>query len=128
VAVPADARIVSAYVQFQVDEVSTGRAALTVKGLDSDSAARFTATRESISSRDRTTASVAWHPPPWPEVERQGADQRTPDLSEVVQEIVDRPGWETGNALGLVITGEGRRTARSFETGPPAILHVEYRR
>ena len=126
VAVPADARIVSAYVQFQVDEVSTDSAALTVEGFDSNSAAPFRAMRRDISSRSRTAASVAWTPPEWPKQKEEGADQRTPDLSEVVQEIVDRAGWETGNALGLVITGEGRRTARSFETGPPAVLHVEY--
>ena len=42
------------------------------------------------------------------------------------QEIVDRPGWSSGNALVIMISGAGERVAESFEgTGAP-VLHVEY--
>jgi Calcineurin-like phosphoesterase len=125
--VPARARIVSAYLQFQVDEVSTNAAALTVAGVADDSAAPFTAARGNLSSRPRTAARVSWLPRPWPVVGQQGNDQRTPNLAPLVQEIVNRPGWRRGNALAVLITGTGRRAARSFESGPPALLHVEYR-
>ena len=55
-------------------------------------------------------------------------DQRTPDLAPVLQEIVGRPGWASANALALVITGSGTRTASATERGPAKapVLHVEY--
>ena len=72
--------------------------------------------------------SVAWSPDDWTSSQAAGADQRTPELTTLVQEIVDRPGWSSGNALVLVITGSGTRTARSYDGTPSraAVLEVEY--
>jgi hypothetical protein len=46
----------------------------------------------------------------------------------VIQEIVSRPGWVSGNALALIVTGSGKRTAESFngDAAGAALLHVEY--
>ena len=41
----------------------------------------------------------------------------------MLQEIVDRPGWSTGNALALIVTGTGSRVAESYDGGaarPPS--------
>jgi hypothetical protein len=70
-----------------------------------------------ISSRPRTTATVAWAPAPWTTVNEAGANQRTPTLATIVQEIVSRPGWASGNAMAFVITGTGTRTASAFDDG-----------
>jgi hypothetical protein len=62
-------------------------------------------------------------------VREAGPDQQTPDLSPVIQEIVDRPGWSSGNALAIIITGSGKRVAESFNgdaNGAP-LLHLRYR-
>ena len=49
-----------------------------------------------------------------------GADQRTPDLSAVVQEVVDRPGWARGNALVVLVSGTGKRAAvAAWRAGAP---------
>ena len=71
---------------------------------------------------------VSWSPPPWPTEGLAGADQRSPDLSDIIQVIINRPGWERGNALALVITGSGRRVADSHNGNSEgvALLHVEY--
>ncbi len=55
----------------------------------------------------------------------------TPDLSPVVQEIVNRNGWASGNAITFIIdkiSGSGVRYARSFDGYNPsaALFHVEY--
>jgi len=57
-----------------------------------------------------------------------GANQRTPELAGVVQEIVTRSDWASGNAMVFIITGTGHRTAESFEgkAAAAALLHVEY--
>jgi hypothetical protein len=49
-------------------------------------------------------------------------------MSAVIQEIVDRPGWSSGNALAILITGSGKRVAESFDgdaSGAP-LLHLRY--
>src|SRR5262249_28731317 len=73
------------------------------------------------------TASVAWTPNAWTSGQA-GTGQRTPDLSAVIQEIVNRSGWASGNAIALVITGTGARTAFTYDgsTTQAAVLHLEY--
>ena len=58
---------------------------------------------------------VRWQPKPWNEKSAAAADQRTPDLAPLVQEIIDRPGWRKDNAIALLIAGSGKRVAKSFD-------------
>jgi PKD repeat protein len=127
VSVPSGSTIDSAYVQFTTDEVTTGATSLTVRGEASGNAGTFTTATFNVSSRLRTAASVPWVPAAWNTVGETGQNQRTPDLSAVVQEIVNRADWASGNALAVIVTGTGRRTARAFELGPAPVLHVVYR-
>ena len=126
--IPQGASIVNAYLQFQADETGSGETLLTIQGQDTDNAPTFTTSRGDISSRPRTTAAVAWSPAEWTAVGEVGPDQRTPDIAVVIQEIVNRPGWSSGNSLVIVITGTGSRVAESYngdQAGVP-LLHVEY--
>ncbi len=128
VAIPPAATITKAYLQFQVDQAVSIPTALIVEGEAADNPATFAATSFNISSRPRTTAAVSWAPPPWPTVGQAGPDQQTPDLAPVIQEIVGRPGWASGNAMVLMVRGTGKRVAESYN-GLPAgapLLHVEY--
>jgi hypothetical protein len=128
VAIPAGAMISSAYIQFQVDEVNSGDAQLVIRGQAADDASTFDNVSGDISSRSVTNALSGWSPPDWPDVGVAGVDQRTPNIAAVVQEIVNRSGWSSGNSLAVIITGSGERTAESFdgdESGAP-LLHIEY--
>jgi hypothetical protein len=125
--VPPGATITRAYVQFEVDEVTTGTSvSLTVRGQKALNPATFTTATGNISARPRTTASVAWSPPAWPTVQVAGADQRTPDLSAVIREVIAQTGWTSGNAMAIIITGTGKRTAESLDGTRAPVLHVEY--
>jgi hypothetical protein len=128
VAVPQGATISNAYIQFQCDEVSTGVSSLTIRGQDIDDAPGFTSTAFDISSRTVTTASVAWSPPDWNTVDEAGTNQRTADISSIIQEIVNRPGWISGNDIVIIFTGTGTRTAESYDGSSAAapLLHVEH--
>ena len=44
-----------------------------------------------------------------------GALEPTPDLTSLVQEIVDRAAWSSGNAMAFIIAGSGQRTAISVD-------------
>jgi hypothetical protein len=126
--VPQGATIVSAYVQFQVDETDSLAALLTIEGQAIDHALAFSSARWNISSRARTAAAVLWSPPPWNTEGAAGPDQRTPDLSPIIQEIVGRPGWVSGNALALIVTGDGVRVAESYngDASSAPLLHLAY--
>ena len=126
--IPQGADITNAYVQFKVDEVTTGDCNLTIWGEDVDNASQLTTGTNDISSRTRTTASVGWEPNIWDTAGEEGVNQRTPDISSAIEEVVGRGGWSYGNALVVVLTGTGERTAESYNgdsAGAP-LLHVEY--
>jgi hypothetical protein len=126
--IPQGATIAKAYVQFKVDETATEATSLTIQGQADDNALTFTSSSGNISSRSRITAVVAWSPVAWTAVGEADLDQRTPDISPVIQEIVNRPGWSLGNSLAIIISGNGRRIAEAYngdQAGAP-LLHVEY--
>ena len=126
--VPQGATIQSAFIQFTADETQSGTTNLEIRGQAVDSAATFTTATDDVTSRTVTTAVVAWTPDPWSNVGAAGPDERTPDISPIVQEIVSRPLWLFGNDLAVIITGTGRRTAETFEGAPTqaALLHITY--
>ena len=128
VTVPRGATITRAYVQFQVDETTSIATSLTIQGQAADNAPTFAGTSGNITSRARTTSSVTWSPPAWPVAGAAGADQQTPSLTSIVQEIVSRPGWNSGNSLVLIISGTGERVAEAYEGLPSAapLLRVEF--
>ncbi|CAN7330447.1 RTX toxin [Mesorhizobium amorphae] len=125
--IPQGAIITSAYIQFQANEAKTGATSLLIKGEDVDDASAFTSVKFNVSSRATTDASTAWTPDPWT-AGAQGLAERTPDLSAVVQEIVNRSGWAALNDMAFLITGTGTRTADSYEYSPASapLLHIEY--
>jgi len=125
--IPQGASITAAYIQFASKESQSEATTLSFRGQAADNPVAFDSTAFNISTRPRTTASMAWSPLPWNTGE-VGPNQRTPDLSAVIQEVVNRPGWLSGNALVIVVTGSGHRTAYSWDgtpTGAP-LLHIEY--
>ncbi len=126
--IPRDATILSASVQFQVDEISSESTSLTIHGHVADNALTFSSSSRNISARPRTAAAVAWSPATWTTVGQAASDQKTPDLAPVIQEIVSRPGWVGGNSLAIIVTGSGRRVAEAYDGDPlgAPLLVVKY--
>ncbi len=113
--IPQGANIVSAAIQFTVDEVvNVNPFDLTIYGEDSDDAVTFSSSTNDVSNRPLTTASVTWSPPDWLAVGDNGAAQKTVDISSVIQEIVDRPNFSTNSAIAIIIDGVGTRIAESY--------------
>ncbi|MEH0154203.1 Ig-like domain-containing protein [Limibacter armeniacum] len=127
-AIPQGAVINTANIQFTVDETANESGTKYIYAHDTDNASAFTTSASNVSSRSKTTASVSWSPATWSSVGASGADQRTPDLKGVVQEVVNRSGWNAGNAMAFVIEGSGKRTAEAYEgsSSLAALLNVTY--
>lgn len=129
VRVPQGAEIVRAYVQFTADEVQRGATRVVVRAQASDHAPAFRSTRHNVAYRAKTSRRVVWQPAPWTRVGDAGAAQRTPDLAGVLQEVIDRPGWQPGNSVVLTFTGGyGLRVAQAFDRSRSAApcLVLEY--
>ncbi len=128
VTVPPRAEIVDAYLQFTVDEVTTGATQLVIRGEARGDAAPFANVARHLSGRATTAARVAWAPAAWRTIDAAGAAQQTPSLGAVVQEIVDRPDYNAGNAMAFLVTGSGKRTARATESAAAKAprLVIEY--
>ena len=126
--IPQGAKILNAYIQFQVDEITSEQTSLLIQGENVDDAQPFSSSARNISSRTRTSYAVGWWPAEWTTVGEAGLDQRTSDISSIIMEIVDRPGWTSGNSLAVIITGNGERVAESYDGDPSGapLLHVEY--
>ena len=126
--VPENAIITKAYIQFKVDERSVNDADIIIHGESTANALGFTKTDYNISDRNKTNTSVSWSPAGWNIVEAAGEEQRTPDLTAIVQEIVSETGWNSGNAMVFIFTGSGTRTAEAYNGDPAGapMLYLEY--
>ena len=121
------ATVEAAYIEFKADGSDSAATSLTIRGEAIDSADTFRTSKGNISERPLTSATVVWDEvTPW----EAGQTYRTPDLSTIVQEIIDRNGWSPGNSVAFVVAGSGVRTAESFESRPAdaPLLRVEYAR
>jgi hypothetical protein len=117
--IPVGATIDSAWIVLSAHEGKSAEdvAIINITGEAADNATTFDE-ENLITDRPATTASVEWT------VEEDWIiyfPYRTPDLKEIIQEIVDRSGWAPGNALAFVLAGENQgpsnvENAREFES------------
>lgn len=143
--IPQGATITSAYLTFtsRLDTEGTTARTMIVGDKEPDAAAFSTlANYQARRGTDvggannnlRTTAEVYWdNIGPW----TPGNQYTSPDISSIIQEIIDQPGWTSGNHLALFWDDhEGRSDAvnyaardgysyRGSNTECPQ-LHVEY--
>ncbi|MDW3646863.1 MAG: CotH kinase family protein [Bacteroidia bacterium] len=124
---PQGVQIDRAYIQFSVDESSSSFCQVELRTEQIDNAAAFEEINQNVTNRDFSGAAVVWQISPWNSEFEQGAAQRSPDLKDIIQEIVDRSGWQGGNSIVVGITGSGTRTAISYNRDPDfaPVLHIE---
>ena len=123
VQVPPEAVIRNAYIQFHVDDDNDDTITNIIFGaLEANIDSSFKEEYFNISSHPRTVDSVLWTPPPWLYIHEEGPDQRTPDISSIIKEIISLDGWEAGNNMMLMITNptleKEHREAESFDGEP----------
>ena len=137
VTIPQGATITEAWVQFSADDINNPyhvpAVSVIVEGQLSPSPAVFTDAASDISRRSTTAASVVWDIPQWMTVDAQRPEERTPDISSIIQEIVNQPDWD-GDAIVLMFRdnpanpSQGTRESNSFSAGPSEAphLHISY--
>jgi hypothetical protein len=102
---------------------------LMIYGEDTDDAPNFLGLYPLVPHRTLTDASVAW------DIEQDWhADQWvwSPDIAPILQEIVDRPGWRSGNHIAVLILDDSDKggyrdlCARDAGADKAAVLHIVY--
>jgi hypothetical protein len=128
--VPKGAGVSNAYIEFTVDETKGGTepVSLIIEGELSPDAAGFSSTA-TVTKRPATTEKVVWVPLNWINV---GDVHETVNIAPVINEIIQQPGWEKGNALVIIIRDDPDNPSiglRCAEAGPgddSAMLHIEW--
>lgn len=127
--IPPGALITNAYLQFTANGNSKTYSLITIKGEDTDNSLPFSDLQQNISNRNTTESNITWGPfkNTWNESEN-GINQKTSNIKSIIQEIVNRNGYATNNAITLIITGIGEKRAYSFDGNQDksAELIVEY--
>lgn len=136
VQIPSDANITNAYIQFTVDETDSGTTNLVVEGEKNSNPSSYSGTTGDITNRTETDNNVSWNNvPAWNTVGEAGVDQRTPDLSDIIQELIGQSGWQSGNAMAIMIapgtncnSSGCQRTAEAYdgESAKAPLLHIEF--
>ncbi len=114
--IPKNAIITGAFLTFRginpvAPNTNSETTNLTIKGEAADNPGTFTTTAFNVSGRTKTTASVSWSPATW----SNAVNYNSTSITSIVQEIVNRSGWSSGNSMVFVISGTGSRSAYSYE-------------
>jgi hypothetical protein len=126
------ASITSAYIQFTADENDSDDVTLRVRGVDTDNAPAWSgayAVDNAVDTDDSdgyigTAASTVWTPAAWSSGEK--GDDTQVDVTDIVQEIVDRGGWVAVNDMAFAvqyISGDGKRVAERENDEPELIIN-----
>ncbi len=135
--IPQGTNIISASIQFTADgndyDMHSEATNLNIFVEASNNAIRYGGGVSNIGSRNYYDSNpVAWVPAPWITQNENGPAQKTPDLTNLVQMIVNRTGWRENNAIAFKIEGTGIRSAYAFNSArnnnnvEPAILKIQY--
>jgi len=111
------------------DEVKTNPTSLTIYGEKKIGAKTFLIDSHNISSRTKTNNSVSWEPNPWTQVPANGLDQYTPDLSNILNEIIALDDYSLETPFVFIFEGDGYRVAETVESDSinAPILHYSYK-
>lgn len=124
--IPQGATITSAVLQLYATGLTGTVPQLLIDAENVDSAAALPASggRTTVTNKARTTANVLWTPT-W----TLSTWRDSPDIKTVIQAIVNRPGWVSGNALMVFIRDNqagnvtGQLRFQCFE-GDPSLAPV----
>ncbi len=114
VGIPAGSTIDAATIDVYLLSGSFDDPNLDIYGEDVDDAAGFSASSYNISGRALTTAVTGWS------ATGIGTGVKTsPDFKGVVQEIVDRAGWNSGQDMVIIMAGKAGSAfrVRTYDAG-----------
>jgi hypothetical protein len=111
--IPRGAEITSARLKicaytYQLTDITFGK----IEAESADNAAAFGISRN-IAALPTTSTSVQWNI-----IELWAADTwyESPDIADVIQEVIDRDGWSANNSLAIIYSGRSEGGYRNFSS------------
>ena len=106
VQIPQGTTVDSAYIQFVCKNAGADEILIHIWGVDSVKVDSILEVNYGVSGNEPTTATVDWSPDPWIVEYDAKPEQRTPHLNTIIDEIVAKEGWVSGNNMMFVLTGD----------------------
>jgi len=127
--IPPKAIVTKAYLQLTSDEIKTISTTLKIEAESTVDSAPFKLETNNISSRLTTQNSIEWEIDKWYSVGEHGIAQRSPDLANILNEIIGLNNYTLSSPISLIITGAGHRASESADgdmTNAPVLLYEYY--
>jgi len=126
ITIPKGSTVIEAYFSVKAEtRLSAGYVTNGIWGNDVDDASDPTSEAD-YNAKTVTSVSIGWEPPDWV----SGTRYNSPEIKTIIQEIIDRSGWASGNSLMLLWKGHtfgGLIPIRSYEgSSTNTYLHIEY--
>ena len=121
--IPQGAEVTEAYLEFTAYSTRTyGNASMRIRGVADDDASDFHPNRRYRLRNLPKTSGITWSMPNF----YNNNDYRTPDISSIVKQIVDRSGWQSGNDMAFVmddfVSYRGAHTYNSPSKAPRLVV------
>ncbi len=143
VTIPPGSKILSASMTFTCDNTGSDPVQLTIFGENVANPETFKDYdlnpddhSFNITNRPRTLESVVWDVPEWVSAGDAGLAQQTSDLASIVQAIVNREDWASGNSMAFIMehsgpsigvtSSSGGREAEAFDGTAATKLTIIY--
>jgi hypothetical protein len=111
--------IAEAYLRFKCEETTAADGALRVEIEAGGDAASFASS--GLARREWIDDAVSWDVGAW----TKGAYYRTPDISGLIEAAIEGD-LASADALAFRITGDGRHSAYSFDSGAAPELIIQF--
>ncbi len=126
IAIPQGAEINSAYLALKTRGAGGGDAVnIKISAENTDDAQTYDGSRNDLTDRS-LTGDVAWRLSDWD----ASTIYQSTDISDLVQRVVDRPGWGAGNSMAFILRHDGGDnigfSSREDDPDNPASLVISY--
>lgn len=112
--IPKNAHIIESYIQFTSQKAAHDTTYLQIRGIkEPGNLYQFNGSFKELSNKKLTQNYQDWTPQEWFQKDETSEKQRTPDLTSIIQEVIDDPYWKTGYGIGFSIFGNGKRPVHS---------------
>lgn len=124
--IPSNAKILSATLEFESASASISTLSpLRIRVENTGDSAPFQAATSNFGSRSLSSSYIQWNNlDPW----LTGLKYTSPDISSLLQGVIDRSDWCGGNSMSFFLDGADKRLISTFEAGAEqaAKLNVTY--